>query len=194
MFSRLLVLAACYFFCSTPILAQSTPDVLVKNVSTEVLTTINKEKRTTREELMPIIETKIVPHFNFPRMAALVVGKTWRQASDEQKQKFIQEFRKLLVRTYYTSLNRYRYFDLEYRPFIAKADEAEVSVVVDILRPGAEALSVEYKFDKVTGNWKIYDVIFDGLSFVTIFRGILANEVRDNNLDSLTRYLSNKNS
>ena len=86
------------------------PDVLVKNVTTEVVELITKDKEIrsgNRAKLIQVIEAKVLPHFNFSSMTALAMGQNWSKATPEQKKRLVEEFRTLLVRTYASALAAY---------------------------------------------------------------------------------------
>ena len=63
-----------------------------------------------------LVETKILPHFNFTRMTRLAVGAPWRQANSAQQQRLTNEFRKLLVHTYTSAFTQYKDQVIEYKP------------------------------------------------------------------------------
>src|SRR4051812_14443145 len=104
----LLLLAALF---ASPLGAQEVPpDVLVKNVTTEVVELITKDKEIrsgSRAKLIEVIEARVLPHFNFGAMTALAMGQSWNKATPEQKKRLIEEFRTLLVRTYASALAAY---------------------------------------------------------------------------------------
>src|SRR5260221_2705908 len=86
----------------------SAPDVLVKNVTLEVVDLIAKDKEIqsgNRAKLIELIEAKVLPHFNFTAMTGLAMGQSWNKASAEQKKRLTEEFRILLVRTYASALS-----------------------------------------------------------------------------------------
>ena len=68
------------------------PDVLVKNVTTEVVDLITKDKEIrsgNRAKLIQVIEAKVLPHFNFASMTALAMGQNWSKATPEQKKRLV---------------------------------------------------------------------------------------------------------
>ena len=89
-------------FTMQPAWAQEAPDVLVKRVAEEVLTTIRSDKDLqagNQAKVKQLIETKLAPNFDFGRMTALAVGRNWASATPEQQKQLIDQFRTLLVRT-----------------------------------------------------------------------------------------------
>ena len=106
-----LALALAGVFTSAPALAQEAPDALVKRTAEDVLATIRADpliQAGNQKRIHEVIETKLLPNFDFARMTALAMGKNWRAATREQQQRLVDEFRALLVRTYSGALNKYR--------------------------------------------------------------------------------------
>jgi phospholipid transport system substrate-binding protein len=86
------------------------PDRLVDKTVQEVIEIIHKDedlKNGNKEKMLDLIETKILPHFNFTRMTQLAMGQHWSAAAPEQQNKLVDEFRTLLVRTYSNALSSY---------------------------------------------------------------------------------------
>src|SRR5689334_7396364 len=99
-----------FCFVLAPALAQEAPDVLVKNVTQEVVALITKDKEIqsgNRAKLVSVIEEKVLPHFNFTAMTALAMGQNWNKANPEQKRLLTEQFKTLLVRTYASALAAY---------------------------------------------------------------------------------------
>src|SRR5258706_4992929 len=111
-----------------PALAQGqtvAPDVLVKTITDEVTAVIKKDKDIQSgdtRKAADLIESKIVPHFNFTRMARLAMGRNWSSATPEQQKELASEFKTLLVRTYSTAITNYRDQQIDYNKLRAKPD------------------------------------------------------------------------
>ncbi len=107
------------------------PDELVKRVADDVLKIVaaGPELRAgSQPGWRELIEEKIVPHFDFQRMTRLAVGRSWRQATPEQQKRLVEEFRKLLVRSYSTAYSAYRQIGVEVKPLQAAAADDDVQV------------------------------------------------------------------
>jgi len=176
--------------------AQEAPDVLVKNVTLEVVELIAKDKEIRsgdRAKLIQVIDAKVLPHFNFTAMTALALGQSWNKASPEQKKRLTEEFRTLLVRTYASALAAYSEQKLEFRPLRAKATDTEVTVQVRVLQPGAQPVPIDYAMEKTSSGWKVYDVMVGGVSLVANYRTEFSNVVRESGIDGLIKSLAAKN-
>ena len=181
---------------SASVLAIEAPDALVKRTADDVLTIVKTDKDIqagNQDKIFALAEEKIVPNFNFDRVSRLVLGKNWTRATPEQKTAFQGEFRTLLIRTYATALSKYKNQTIEFKPLRMADDANTVSVKTQILQPGGQPIEVDYTLAKETEAWKVYDIVIEGVSLVTNYRGQFAQIVRQNGLDSLIKKLADKN-
>jgi len=176
---------------------QLAPDVLVKSITEEVVTILKKDQDIQAgdsKKAADVIESKIVPHFNFIRMTRIAMGRNWRVASPEQQKELADEFKTLLVRTYSTALANYRDQQIDYKPLRSKPEDTEVTVRSDVKQSGSsQPVSIDYEMEKTPNGWKVYDVKVGGVSLVTTYRDTFASEVRERGVDGLIKSLSTKN-
>jgi phospholipid transport system substrate-binding protein len=176
--------------------AQESPEALVKRVSDEVLTIIKNDKDVQAGNLTKVAqlaEQKVLPHFDFERMTRLAVGKNWRDASDAQKKALEGEFRTLLVRTYSSSLAAYRNQTIEVKAGKTGAADKETVVKTAVLQQGGPAIPIDYSMEKTDSGWKVYDVVIDGASLVTTYRGSFNDQITKGGIDSLVKSLKDRN-
>lgn len=192
-----LFVVAALLVCTTPARALDLgPDVLVKNVTLEVVDIIQKDKEIqsgNQKRIVELVEAKVLPHFNFLAMTRLAVARNWDKASSEQKKQLAEEFKTLLVRTYSSALSAYRDQKFEFRPLRAKPTDTDVTVQVRIAQAGREAVTLDYDMEKTPSGWKAYDVRVGGVSLVANYRTEFANEIRDHGIDGLVKSLAAKN-
>lgn len=116
------------------------------------------------ERVRPVLEK----YFNFESITRRAVGPGWRQFKPEQQQRATALFTELVIRTY---ADRFEAGD---RPGITYAAPVE-------LAPGRRELpttidyagkkyAVAYRMELVGGNWRIYDVIIEGVSMIANYR------------------------
>lgn len=175
---------------------ESTPDALVKGVTEDVLTVLREDKALQagdQHKATTLIEEKIGPHFDFPRMTGLAVGQGWRQAAPEQREALTREFRTLLVRTYANALTSYKNQTVSYQPATAAREDGAATVRTQINQPGGRPIAVDYRLAKNSGAWKVFDVSIDNVSLVTNYRGSFATELAKGGPDGLIRTLQEKN-
>ena len=191
------LLAAAVLLCAGPARAQQeAPDVLVKNVTLEVVDLISKDKDIksgNRAKLIQVIDSKVLPHFNFTAMTSLALGQNWNKATPEQKKRLTEEFRTLLVRTYASALAAYSEQKLEFRPLRAKPTDTDVTVQVRVLQAGAQPVPIDYSMEKTANGWKVYDVMVGGVSLVANYRTDFSTVVRESGIDGLIKKLAERN-
>jgi phospholipid transport system substrate-binding protein len=173
------------------------PDVLVKTLTDEVTAALKKDKDIQAgdaKKVADLIETMIVPHFDFTRMARIAMARNWRSATPDQQKELASEFKTLLVRTYSSALVNYKEHQIDYKPLRAKPEDSEVTVKSDVKPSGAtQPVTIDYEMEKTDNGWKIYDVKVDGVSLVTTYRDTFATEVRERGIDGLIKSLAAKN-
>jgi len=176
---------------------QPAPDVLVKSITEEVVAILKKDQDIQAgdpKKVADLIDTKVVPHFNFIRMTRLAMARNWRLASPEQQKELAGEFKTLLVRTYSTALSNYRDQQIDYKPLRAKPGDTEVTVKSDVKQSGSsQPVSIDYEMEKTPNGWKVYDVKVGGVSLVTTYRDTFASEVKERGVDGLIKSLAAKN-
>jgi phospholipid transport system substrate-binding protein len=143
--------------------------------------------------VVDLAEEKVLPHFDFERMTRLAVGRNWSQASDPQKQALIKEFRTLLVRTYSTSLSQYRNQTIDVKPTKVAAADKEATVRTAVIQQGGPPIPIDYSMEKVDSGWKVYDVVIDGASLVTTYRGTFNDQIQKGGIDALVKTLQDRN-
>ena len=84
------------------------PDALVKKATDEIISQINKDKAlvANSRKLLDLVDTVVLPHFDFNKMTMLALGRPWRDATPAQREQLVRQFRTLLVRTYSTALEQ----------------------------------------------------------------------------------------
>ena len=181
---------------SLGVMAQETPDALVKKTTEEVLEIVKNDKEIqggNARRAIELVGDRVLPHFNFNHMTALAVGKDWRKANPSQQKQLVNEFRNLLVRTYANALTSYKNQKVVYKPFKMAPEDAEVLVKTEILQPGSKPVQVDYSLEKIDNTWKVFDVSVAGISLVTNYRDQFAQEVRNGGIDGLIETISAKN-
>lgn len=178
-------------------LAQEAPDALVKRVSDELLELVRSDKDLAsgnQRKVVEVAEQKVLPHFDFERMTRLAVGRNWQQASDAQKQALVKEFRTMLVRTYSSSLSAYRNQKLEVKPLKMNPQDKDVMVRTAVIQQGGPQIPIDYAMEKTdAGAWKVYDVVIDGVSLVTTYRGSFNEQIQKGGIDALVKTLADRN-
>ncbi|HXS51895.1 MAG TPA: ABC transporter substrate-binding protein [Usitatibacter sp.] len=177
--------------------AHESPDALVKRIADEVIAVVKSDKDLqagNSEKVLQLAEQKVLPHFDFTRMTRLAVGRNWSQATPEQREALTKEFRTLLVRTYSTSLSQYRNQKIEVKPLQASPGDEDVVVRTAVIQEGGPQIPIDYRMEKTKdGAWKVYDVVIDGASLVTTYRGSFNDQIQRAGIDGLVKTLQERN-
>ena len=172
------------------------PDALARSVTDEILAIVRADKELQAgnpQKVMQLVESKVLPHFNFTRMTQLAVGRNWRQATPDQQRVLTEEFKMLLVRTYTTAFSLYRNQTVDYRPVRMTPTDTEVVVKSLIKQPAGQPIAIDYSMEKLAGTWKVYDVKIEGISLVENYRNTFNGEIQRGGVDGLIRTLTDKN-
>lgn len=192
-----LAMVALTMAMSSAVAAPVSPDVLVKQTIEEVLEIIRSDDRIQSGDVVRIaevMEQKIAPHFDFPRMTRLAVGRPWRQATPEQRTALIREFRTLLIRSYASAFSMYKAIYVEYRPLRASSDATDATVSTLIRLPGgAQPVTVDYSMALTDDGWKVFDVRLGGASLIINYRNIFSQEIQRGGIQGLLDSLIQKN-
>lgn len=135
------------------------------------------------------------PHVDVNRAALLILGKHWRTATQQQRDRFKEEFRTLMIRTYTTAFSEFHTYEIEYLPLETTPGENKVTVRTEMRRPSSpQPLPVSYRMENINGEWKVYDVIISGVSLVQNYRTTFSSEVaRTGSLDAVINDLAQRN-
>lgn len=193
----LFALFAALLMAASSVFAQEVaPDALVQKVTEEVLTVVRQDKdiqNGNSKKVLEIVDTKVLPHFNFQRMTQLALGREWRQVTPDQSKMLVDEFRNLLVRTYSKALTEFRDQEISFKPFKMTATDTDVKVRTEVRQTGGKPIQLDYYLEKASSGWKVYDLEVGGVSLVTNYRSSFAQEIRASGIDGLIRTLLAKN-
>ena len=175
--------------------AVKAPDALIREVSIDVIDAVKADKAIQAgdvQKVIALVDTKVLPYFNFQRMTAGAVGRYWRQATPEQQKGLQDEFKILLVRTYAGALAQVKDQTVQLKPMRAGADDTEVVVKTEVRGKG-DPIQLDYRLEKSATGWKIYDVNVLGVWLVENYRNSFAQEISANGIDGLIAKLAERN-
>ena len=172
------------------------PQELVRDTSSRMLVALRDEQEAIAadpDRLYELVAEIVLPYFDFQRMSQWVLGHNWRIATTEQRERFVEQFRVLLVRTYGSALSEYADEKIIYLPFVEPGDAKTVTVRTEIEHVGAP-IPISYSMYRSADGWKVYDVAISGVSLVTNYRSTYGSIIRKEGMDSLIRQMAERNS
>ena len=165
------------------------PDVLVKDTTKQILELLKANRPVYEKDhakLYEMVYEHVLPHFDFKVMSRAVLGRYWREATDDQRKRFIQEFQNLLVRTYATALLKYTNEEIVYLPFNAGAAEKTATVKTEVkLSGGGPPVPINFSFYRSESGWRVYDLQIDGISLVANYQSTYASKIKSEGIDAL---------
>jgi phospholipid transport system substrate-binding protein len=178
--------------------ADEAPDVFIKRLSDEVMESIKSDaaiKAGDTNRILALVDTKIMPNVDFPRMASAAVGPAWRQATPEQRKRLQDEFKLLLVRTYSGALAQVNDQTITVKPLRASAEDKEIVVRTEV-RGRGDPIQLDYRLEKTPGQgsgWKIYNLNILGVWMVETYRNQFAEVANSKGVDGLIEAISARN-
>lgn len=173
------------------------PNVLMQSATVEVIAAMKQERDLhggRQTQVASVLETKVLPLFDFSRMTQIAIARNWRAATPDQQAALTTEFRALLVRTYSMALSSYRDQVIEFRNMQKTAPgDTEVTVKSVVKQSGTEPIAMNYDMEKTPAGWKVYDIKVGGISLVTTYRDSFSEKIRDDGVDGLIKALADKN-
>lgn len=171
------------------------PDTFIKMITADVFAAVKADpaiRGGDLAKLSQLVDTKIMPYVNFQRMTASAVGRGWRQATADQRQRLQAEFKSLLLHTYSGAAAQIKDQTVEYRPVRSRPEDTEV-VVRTLVRGQGEPIQIDYRLEKAADGWKIYDVNVLGAWLVQTYQSSFAQEVNASGIDGLIAKLVERN-
>ncbi len=179
----------------TPAHAQTTPEALVRQISTEVIEAAKTDKAVQSGDLsriVTLVDTKVMPSVNFEVATRSAVGVQWRSATAEQRSKLQTEFKLMLLRLYSGALAQLKDQSVEITKTLPVTGSSQV-VVQSEVRGKGEPIKLDYRLDKFDAAWKIIDVNVGGIWLVQNYRAQFATELAKGGIDGLISTLVEKN-
>ena len=171
------------------------PQQIIQSVSAQLQERL-KDKSFTQNfaQVTRFVNGVIDPHTDFGKIAPLVLGKHWKTATTGEQERFTHEFQTLIVRTYSRAFVEYNDWSIRYLPLEMPNEATKVIVKTKVLQPGQNPVDVNYRMFLTKGEWKVYDIMIDGVSLVTNYRSTFNNEIqRKGSLSAVIDDLAKRN-
>ena len=177
--------------------AAKPPQEVVEDTSARMLSALRQNYAALKQDssqIYGLVDQIVLPNFDFELMSRWVLGRAWQQATPEQRRRFTEEFRTLLVRTYAKALLEYANEDVRVPPQPGATNGNEATIKTEVRLKTGQPIQINYSMHLGNEAWKVYDVTVDGVSLVTNYRGTFTTQIRDKGLDALITDLQQRNS
>jgi len=147
----------------------------MKSTIDEVLTIVrDKELKQPEkvEERRQRLERVVGDRFDYQEMSRRAMGAPWNTLSDKDKQEFVALFKTLLTNSYADKIETYSGEGVQFINERTENDYAEVRTKV---LTGKVEIPLDYRLLNKGAEWRVYDVVVDGVSLVNNYRGQFSN-------------------
>ena len=174
---------------------QSTPDSLIKSGVSDVMASVKSDPEIQKgniPRIVDLVEKKIVPYTDMRRTTEMAMGPNWKKATPEQQAQLVGEFKSLLIRTYSGALSQLRDQTVQFKPLRAAPDDKEVVVKTVVIGRG-DPVPLDYRLEKTANGWRVYDMNIMGVWLVEAYRNQFANQISQNGIEGLVKFLQDRN-
>jgi len=178
----------------------ATPEAAVEAAVARIMETVRAERAALEADptrVRRLLDESISPYIDFEGMSQLVLGRYWRSASAEQRQRFIDAFRNFLVRFYASAVEEFiirqglpEELSIVLLPSPPSEDNRSARVKTAIQQQGGQPIAVDYTLYRRGDTWRVVDIQVGGISLVVSYRQSFAGEIRNLGLDGLIEQLA----
>ena len=173
----------------------NSPDGMIKTVTGQVLDQIKSDssiKSGDINKITQVVNQKILPYTDFRRTTQLAMGRAWRQASPQQQDQMVEQFKMLLIRTYAGALSQVRDQTVQFKPF--RADPGATDVVVrSTVTNNGQPVELDYRLYKTPQGWRVYDLNVAGAWLIQAYQQQFAEKINQGGVDGLLQFLTQRN-
>ena len=135
--------------------------------------------------LYEFIDGILLPRFDQQYAAQLVLGKNWRNANADQRERFIDGFYSSLLRKYAEGVLEFDQKQVQVLPFRGDLNDKRTIVKTIVSLDDGTKVTVNYGFANRNEGWKMFDVTIEGISYIRNYRAELASEISSSSLDAV---------
>lgn len=145
--------------------------------------------RSDPKKLDALVGNVLLPNFDTDYAARLVLGQTWRTATEDQRKRFVDAFYHSLLRNYGAALIDFTADRFVILPYKGDPADTTATVRTEVKRESGAKVPVNFSLRKTADGWKAWDVVIDGISYVKSFRTDFAAEIQQKGLDDVIKRL-----
>jgi phospholipid transport system substrate-binding protein len=172
--------------------AQLPPDQLVSKVAQDTLRDLDANRAEYRKDpskVRELVDKNMLPYFDTQYAAQLVLAKHWRDATPDQRKRFVDAFYKSLLQNYGEALLEFTPDRLKILPYQGKPEDRNATVRSEVRRDNGQRVPVNYSLHKTPDGWKAYDVQIEGISYIKSFRTDFGSEIQQKGLEAVIQRL-----
>lgn len=188
-FGTIVAAAPVHAQAAAPASVHQTPVEIVQSIADQLGTAIEghrQELKQNRDKLISIIDEVFLPHFDIDYASILVLGRHAREATPQQRERFAKAFYNSITHRYAEGLLNYTRGRVKVLPFNGDLNDKRSVVRTQVVLDDGKLVSIDYAFRKGrNGDWKAYDVIIEGISYVTNYRNQVDAQIQKVGIEAL---------
>jgi phospholipid transport system substrate-binding protein len=191
----LAVLAAVAVSSSVSIANDRGPNELIESVAQQILAELEANRALFKEhpeKIYALVDEHMLPHFDTQFAARIVLAKHWREATSEQRERFINAFYQSMLQNYGEALLDFTAERLTILPFRGDLSTGKATVKSEVTTDDGTRVPVSYSMRATPQGWKAWDVTVEGISYVKNFRVDIGAEVDQRGLDAVIARLESE--
>jgi len=146
----------------------------------------NKERLgNEKEELYSIIDQTLSPYFQKKYAGRLVLNQHWKNATNNQRQRFTEGLYQSLVRSYALTLLNFDISEINVLTHLPISNEIKKITVKSQVMYKGELIPMNFSFGKFKEGWRFYDVKIEGVSYIKNYRNQFNAEITANGIDAV---------
>ena len=172
------------------------PQELIETTSRRLLEALDADREQARKDparVRKLVDEILLPHFDTDYSARLVLGKHWRNATPEERKRFVDAFYQSLLRNYGSALAEFTADRMTVLPFRGDLASGQATVRTEVKRRNGTRVPVNYTLRATPTGWKAWDVTIEGISYVRNFRNDVGAEIDQRGFPTLIERLEKEN-
>jgi phospholipid transport system substrate-binding protein len=172
------------------------PQELIETTARKLLEALDADREQAKKDparVRKLVDEILLPHFDTDYSARLVLGKHWRAATEEQRNRFVAAFYQSLLKNYGSALAEFTADRMKILPFRGDLASGQATVRTEVKRSNGTRVPVNYTLRATPEGWKAWDVTIEGISYVRNFRNDVGAEVDQTGLPALIERLEKEN-
>ena len=172
--------------------AQGSPSQVIESAANGLLKALNADRQVYRNnpsKVQALVDQYILPHVDTAFSAQLVLGRYWRKATPQQRQRFINAFYHSMLNNYGAAIVEFTSNTLKVFPTNVSPGSQNATVRTEMARSSGPPVNVNYYMHMTPQGWKAWDVVIDGVSYVMSYRQDFGSQIDQQGIDAVINRL-----
>jgi len=181
---------------AAPAAAQSasaeSPSEVVQSAADGLLKALDADRQAYRNnpsKVQALVDKYILPHVDTQFCAQLVLGRYWRTATPQQRDRFVNAFYHSMLNNYGAAIVQFTSNTLKVYPSRVNPGDQNATVRTEMMRTSGPPVSVNYYMHMTPQGWKAWDVVIDGVSYIMSYRQDFQPQIAQQGLDAVINRL-----